>query len=49
MAYTLTAKGQPINLHFNNAYVPMFFRPWLRNRVSIDHIVEESERNATRV
>ena len=49
MAYTLYAKGQPINLHFGNGYLPMFVRPWLRNRVSFDHMIEESERNPTRV
>ncbi|MHB9132382.1 MAG: hypothetical protein ACYDBB_15030 [Armatimonadota bacterium] len=49
MGYTLYAKGQPINLHFGNGYFPMFCRPWVRNRVSIDHMVEESERNATQV
>jgi hypothetical protein len=49
MCYTLYAKGQPINLHFGNGYFPMFCRPWLRNRVSIDHMVEESERNETKV
>jgi hypothetical protein len=49
MAYTFFAKGQPINLHFGNGYQPMIIRPWARNRVSIDHMVEESERNATRV
>jgi len=49
MCYTLYAKGQPINLHFGNGYFPMFCRPWLRNRVSIDHMVEESERNLTQV
>ena len=49
MAYTLYAKGQPINLHFGNGYFPMFCRPWLRNRVSFDHMYEESERNPTRV
>ncbi|MHB9133340.1 MAG: hypothetical protein ACYDBB_19915 [Armatimonadota bacterium] len=49
MSYTLYAKGQPINLHFGNGYQPMFIRPWLRNRVSIDHMFEETERNATRV
>ena len=47
MGYTLYAKGQPINLHFGNGYFPMFCRPWLRNRVSFDHMVEESERNKT--
>ena len=40
MAYTLYAKGQPINLHFGNGYVPLFMRPWLRNRVSFDHMYE---------
>ena len=49
MAYTLYAKGQPINLHFGNGYIPMFVRPWLRNRISFDHMYEESERNPTRV
>ena len=49
MAYTLYAKGQPINLHFGNGYLPMFVRPWLRNRVSFDHMYEESERNPTRI
>jgi hypothetical protein len=49
MCYTLYAKGQPINLHFGNGYFPMFCRPWVRNRVSIDHMVEESERNLTAV
>ena len=49
MAYTLYAKGQPINLHFGNGYLPMFCRPWLRNRISFDHMYEESERNPTRV
>jgi hypothetical protein len=49
MSYTLYAKGQPINLHFGNGYFPMFGRPWLRNRVSIDHMFEESERNVTQV
>jgi len=49
MAYTLYAKGQPINLHFYNGYDPMFIRPWLRNRVSVDHMLEEMERNTTRV
>jgi len=47
MSYTLYAKGQPINLHFGNGYFPMFCRPWLRNRVSIDHKYEMSERNKT--
>ena len=37
MSYTLYAKGYPINLHFGNGYFPMFGRPWLRNRVSVDH------------
>ena len=49
MSYTMYAKGQPINLHFGNGYFPMFCRPWLRNRVSIDHMYEESERNVTQV
>lgn len=49
MSYTLYAKGQPINLHFGNGYFPMFCRPWLRNRVSIDHKFEMSERNVTKV
>lgn len=49
MTYTYYAKGQPINLHFGNGYMPMFIRPWLRNRVSIDHMFEVSERNITRV
>ncbi len=49
LCYTLYAKGQPINLHFGNGYHPMLIRPWLRNRVSIDHMSEETERNATRV
>ena len=49
MTYTLYAKGQPINLHFGNGYMPMFMRPWLRNRVTIDHMFEESERNITRM
>lgn len=49
MTYTLFAKGQPINLHFGNGYFPMFGRPWLRNRVSIDHKFEVSERNQTDV
>ncbi len=49
MSYTLYAKGQPINLHFGNGYFPMFGRPWLRNRVSIDQKFEESERNVTAV
>jgi hypothetical protein len=49
MGYTLYAKGQPINLSFGNGYFPMFMRPWLRNRVSIDHKFEESERNPTKV
>ena len=49
MTYTLYAKGQPINLHFGNGYFPMFCRPWLRNRVSIDHMYEASERNKTEV
>jgi hypothetical protein len=49
MAYTFVAKGQPINLHFSNGYQPMIIRPWARNRVSIDHMVEETERNATRM
>jgi hypothetical protein len=49
MAYTLYAKGQPIHLHFANGYFPMLNRPWLRNRVSIDHMFEKSERNPTAV
>jgi hypothetical protein len=49
MTYTYYAKGQPINLHFGNGYMPMFCRPWLRNRMSIDHKFEISERNVTRV
>jgi hypothetical protein len=49
MTYTYYAKGQPINLHFGNGYMPMFCRPWLRNRVSFDHKLEISERNITRV
>jgi hypothetical protein len=49
MTYTYYAKGQPINLHFGNGYMPMFIRPWLRNRVSFDHMFEISERNITRV
>jgi hypothetical protein len=49
MAYTIYAKGQPINLHFGNGYFPMFCRPWLRNRISIDHKFEKSERNPTDV
>ena len=49
MTYTLYAKGQPINLHFGNGYFPMFCRPWMRNRVSIDHKFEVSERNQTDV
>ncbi|MBI2440306.1 MAG: hypothetical protein HYV35_02930 [Lentisphaerae bacterium] len=48
MAYTLYAKGQPISLHFANGYHPMFNRPWLRNRVSIDHKFEIAERHATK-
>ena len=49
MCYTLYAKGQPISLHFGNGYHPMFMRPWLRNRVTIDHMIEETERNPTAV
>lgn len=49
MTYTLYAKGQPINLHFGNGYFPMLCRPWMRNRVSIDHKFEMSERNPTQV
>ncbi len=49
MTYTYYAKGQPINLHFGNGYMPMFCRPWLRNRVSFNHMFEVSERNITRV
>lgn len=49
MAYTLYAKGQPIHLHFGNGYFPMFVRPWLRNRVSIDHKWEIPERHEPRV
>ncbi len=49
MAYTLYAKGQPINLHFGNGYFPIFNRPWLRNRVSIDHKWEIPERNEPRI
>jgi len=49
MCYTLYAKGQPINLHFGNGYFTMFCRPWLRNRVSVDHMLEESERDITRM
>jgi len=40
MCYTLYAQGQPINLHFGNGYFPQFGRPWLRNRVAIDHRVD---------
>ncbi len=49
MAYTLYAKGQPINLSFGNGYFPIFMRPWLRNRVSIDHKWEIPERHEPRV
>ena len=49
MAYTLYAKGQPINLHFGNGYHPMFSRPWLRNRVSIDHLREINERHDPKI
>ncbi|MCX5659283.1 MAG: hypothetical protein NTW19_06115 [Planctomycetota bacterium] len=49
MCYTLYAKGQPINMHFGNGYFPMLCRPWMRNRVSIDHKYEISERNPTQV
>ncbi|MHC4885969.1 MAG: hypothetical protein ACYTGH_12880 [Planctomycetota bacterium] len=49
MAYTLYAKGQPINLNFANGYFPMWCRPWLRNRVSFDMKFEISERNKTEV
>lgn len=49
MTYTLYAKGQPINLNFGNGYFPMFCRPWLRNRVTIDHKYEVTERNTTGV
>lgn len=49
MCYTLYAKGQPINMHFGNGYFPMLCRPWMRNRVSIDHKYEISERNHTEV
>lgn len=49
MTYTLYGKGQPVNLHFGNGYFPMFCRPWLRNRVSIDHKYEIAERNQTNV
>jgi len=49
MAYSLYAKGHPIHLTFGNGYHPMFVRPWLRNRVSIDHKFEVTERNSTRV
>jgi hypothetical protein len=48
MCYTYYAKGQPINLHFGNGYFPIFNRPWLRNRVSIDHRREISERHDAR-
>jgi hypothetical protein len=49
MAYTLYAKGQPINLHFGNGYHPMFSRPWMRNRVSIDHMREINERHDPKI
>lgn len=49
MAYTLYAKGQPINLHFGNGYFPIFNRPWLRNRVTIDHKWEIPERHEPRI
>ncbi len=49
LAYTLYAKGQPIHLHFGNGYFPIFMRPWLRNRVSIDHKWEIPERHEPRV
>lgn len=49
MSYTLYAKGQPINLHFGNGYFPMFCRPWMRNKISIDHKFVPSERNETKV
>jgi len=49
MAYTLYAKGQPIHLTFANGYHPMFCRPWLRNRISFDHQIEQSERSVTKI
>jgi hypothetical protein len=44
MSYTLYAKGQPISMHFGNGYFPIYNRPWLRNRVSLDHRRQVSER-----
>lgn len=44
MSYTLYAKGQPISMHFGNGYFPIYNRPWLRNRVSLDHRRQISER-----
>lgn len=49
MAYTIYAKGQPIHLHFGNGYFPMFVRPWLRNRVSVDRSWEMPERHEPRI
>jgi len=49
MAYTLYAKGQPINLHFGNGYFPKFVRPWLRNRISFDMKMEAFEHDRIEV
>lgn len=47
MAYTLYAKGQPIQICFGDGHDPVFNRPWLRNRVSIDHKLDVSGRNTS--
>jgi hypothetical protein len=36
----LYAKGAPLVLDFGSLYDPMMFRPWLHNRVSINHMGE---------
>jgi len=44
MVYSIYAKGQPIHLSFGNGYFPMYYRPWLRNRISFDMKMEAMER-----
>jgi hypothetical protein len=36
-SWHLYAKGAPLSLDFSSQYGPMNWRPWLHNRISIDH------------
>jgi hypothetical protein len=39
-SWHLYAKGAPLSLDFSSQYGPMMWRPWLHNRISVDHKVD---------